>query len=461
MEELHCSVPTFGFDLDRTRVVLQFFKEHENLQGPMSNPVFPIFISSSEIYTMKVPRKRRIYDVLHVLEGMEITAQYILVKAADMIDTYTHIGIGVIKRARCDEARRSKSGYFLYYGKAASVQHLAEIKNLSAKTMVEFRQSRYPKWTSVVEEDSAIVKVFENQAVVEKWPCLVTTTVCFLGLLFQQDYQAGMSLPAVSSRLIEAKKYIGGLKPSSPWIETPYNDVHRRVYDVTSILVSCNMINTSFGSSCDPSDNYFPRKYARFNYNIFTDPTVLFATRELGSQWRIGPTCESNSGVMGVKSPGVKNSVPRYTNNPLISTPLASWKRTNAGTALKIPPIFPSLVGGMSDASKSETANQGSFKYDEATKIALQCGIEPWKCRPDGPSEPHVQDLFSPLSKEMIKCDEWFDESLNQLGIHDTDKFEWDLNWQVKDACSEDWGIHASAATTAIPRSNGIGAYQF
>ncbi|KAG6977569.1 hypothetical protein JG688_00000167 [Phytophthora aleatoria] len=268
-------------------ITADFFSEHEHLQGCSSGPVFPIFVPSSEIYKMKgrtcmltgwwvsvlidryiVPRKRRIYDVLHVLEG-----------------------IGVIKRVRYDERRRTNGGYFLYYGKAAVVQHLAEMKSNSAQVMVDFRKSRRSKRTSTVEEDSALVRVFEDQAAAGKWPCLVTMTVCFLGLLFQQDYQTEVGLPTLSARLGEAKKFIGTLLPSSS-TEAPYRDVHRRVYDVVSVLVSCNMIATSPVPSSVPMEKGL-RKYVRFNYDIFTDPRILFATPDSVEQWNDDTSSES------------------------------------------------------------------------------------------------------------------------------------------------------------------------
>ncbi|CAH0515353.1 unnamed protein product [Peronospora belbahrii] len=405
-----------------TRIMLQFFKLYEDLQGSASDPaVFPIFIPSSEIYKMKVPRKRRIYDVLHVLEG-----------------------IGVIKRVRCGETRRTKGGYFLYFGKAAVVQRLAEIKNVSAQARVKFRQSHCQKMTSMVEEDSTIVTIFEKQAAAEKWPCLVTTTVCFLGLLFQQDGLIGVTLPAVSSRLIEAKKFIGALE-SSPWIETPYSDVHRRVYDVMSVLVSCNMIGTAPGSSCDQTDKCFPRKYARFNYNIFTDPSVLFAAQDPRSQSARESTVDATeTNLRDIRSP-----LPRALKNRLISPPLAYWQNVHAGTALIISPIFSSAVVQISDASSSEAENWEAFCYDENMGIAMQGSpatyVQPehaTECRPEYKPALRVQDLFSPLGKELTEKNDWYDEPLKQLGLYDAEQISWNASKKNEDSYCESWGSH-------------------
>ncbi|KAE8994431.1 hypothetical protein PF010_g16898 [Phytophthora fragariae] len=226
-----------------TQIMLQFFKRHEDLQGSASAPVFPIFVPASEIYKMKVPRKRRIYDVLNVLEG-----------------------IGVIKRVRCVETRRTKGG-FLYFGKDAVIQRLAEMQSNAAQVMVTFRQRRGLKAASITEEDSALVQAIEEKAVAEKWTGLTSTTVCFLSLLFQQDYQVGMAVPGMSERLVEAKKCIGALASTSPRNEPPYTDVQRRVYDAVSVLVACNLIltaattATSVDSFREPTDKSSQRKH--------------------------------------------------------------------------------------------------------------------------------------------------------------------------------------------------------
>ncbi|KAE9296906.1 hypothetical protein PF001_g16645 [Phytophthora fragariae] len=219
-----------------TQIMLQFFKRHEDLQGSASAPVFPIFVPASEIYKMKVPRKRRIYDVLNVLEG-----------------------IGVIKRVRCVETRRTKGG-FLYFGKDAVIQRLAEMQSNAAQVMVTFRQRRGLKAASITEEDSALVQAIEEKAVAEKWTGLTSTTVCFLSLLFQQDYQVGMAVPGMSERLVEAKKCIGALASTSPRNEPPYTDVQRRVYDAVSVLVACNLILTA----ATTATVVHPKLYERF-----------------------------------------------------------------------------------------------------------------------------------------------------------------------------------------------------
>uniref|UniRef100_A0AAV1T6R7 E2F/DP family winged-helix DNA-binding domain-containing protein n=1 Tax=Peronospora matthiolae TaxID=2874970 RepID=A0AAV1T6R7_9STRA len=427
-----------------TRIVLRFFMEHEDLQNSVSGAVFPIVVPSSEIYKMKVPRKRRIYDVLHVLEG-----------------------IGVIKRVRCGETRKNKGGYFLYFGKTAVVRRLAEMKDVSAQAVKTFRQSCRPKILNRVGEDCAVVKVFETQAAVEKWPCLVTTTVCFLGLLFQQDYQMGVTLPAVSSRLIEAKKLFAVMEPSSPWIETPYNDVHRRVYDVMAVLVSCNMIDTSLGLSYDLRDKCFPRKHARFNYNIFTNPRVLFAFQDPGLHKRDDSTCESK---FDIRDNSVFCSpVPIEVEDRLVSPPSAYWRSVQVNTTLAISPIFAPSVDEISDGrSNSEMANWKMLDYGASTQVTLQFGATSpsvqsesvTKCRSEGQSAPRIQDLFSPLGKDTTESNEWYDDSLKQLGCYDADQIDWDLTRQLKDTWHESWGSTGIAAIAPFTPTHASG-WQF
>ncbi|KAG7381163.1 hypothetical protein PHYPSEUDO_006339 [Phytophthora pseudosyringae] len=379
--------------------VLQLFKEHEDLQGSASNPVFPIFVPSSEIYKMKVPRKRRIYDVLHVLEG-----------------------IGVIKRVRCGgETRRTKGGYFLYYGRAAVVQHLVEMKSNSAQVMGSYRLSRRSKRASVVEEDSALVRVFEDQAAREKWPCLVTMTVCFLSLLFQQDYQVGVGLPAISGRLVEAKKLIGALRPSSS-TESLYSDVHRRLYDVVSVLESCNMLDTSLETSSESIDKGL-RKYVRFNYDIFTDPSVLFAGPNSVEQWNGDTSSESLFGDMVASLCGLKSPNSDNLEHRLVSPPLAYWQSLHAGMTLDTSPVLSPVATRVSGATGN--ANSGSFSFDEGKEVYLQRDGSsylpprtPGRYRPDEQPPPRVQSFFSPLDRVPIAKNDWFDESLQKLGLY-------------------------------------------
>ncbi|KAG2763284.1 hypothetical protein PC129_g292 [Phytophthora cactorum] len=406
-----------------TRIVLQFFSEHEHLQGCSSGPVFPIFVPSSEIYKMKVPRKRRIYDVLHVLEG-----------------------IGVIKRVRYDERRRTNGGYFLYYGKAAVVQHLAEMKSNSAQVMVDFRKSRRSKRTSTVEEDSALVRVFEDQAAAGKWPCLVTMTVCFLGLLFQQDYQTEVGLPTLSARLGEAKKFIGTLLPSSS-TEAPYRDVHRRVYDVVSVLVSCNMIATSPVPSSVPMEKGL-RKYVRFNYDIFTDPRILFATPDSVEQWNDDTGSESMFGDMVTSLRDLKSPKPEVLEYHLVSPPLTYWQSLHDGTSS----IVFSPVMAASDASTKTSWEL--LPYSGGKETDLQCGSSSpgnvVRCQLE---ERRVQDIFSPFGRVPIEKNDWCDESLKQLGLYDAlpaeDKIDWELNKKLQENYREMWGCQYPGAASA------------
>ncbi|KAF1784069.1 hypothetical protein GQ600_25026 [Phytophthora cactorum] len=368
-------------------ITADFFSEHEHLQGCSSGPVFPIFVPSSEIYKMKVPRKRRIYDVLHVLEGMlsvgleEKKRGY--ENGWDCRD-WSHQA-GSIRRETQDKRR-----LLLVLWKAAVVQHLAEMKSNSAQVMVDFRKSRRSKRTSTVEEDSALVRVFEDQAAAGKWPCLVTMTVCFLGLLFQQDYQ---------TELID---------------EAPYRDVHRRVYDVVSVLVSCNMIATSPVPSSVPMEKGL-RKYVRFNYDIFTDPRILFATPDSVEQWNDDTSSELMFGDIVTSLRDLKSPKPEVLEYHLVSPPLTYWQSLHDGTSsivfspvMQRPTLVPRQVGSYFRTVEARKRFTMRFKF-----TGKRCEMVP------------------------MEKNDWCDESLKQLGLYDAlpaeDKIDWELNKKLQE----------------------------
>lgn len=401
--------------------MLYFFTEHETLQGSSSGPVFPIFVPSSEIYRMKVPRKRRIYDVLHVLEG-----------------------IGVIKRVRYDERRKTNGGYFLYYGKESVVQHLAEMKNRSSQVMADFRQSRRLHSGNIVEEDSALVRAFENQAAADKWPCLVTMTVCFLGLLFQQDYKTGVGLPAISARLVEAKTLIGSLVPTLS-TEVPYRDVHRRVYDVVSVLVSCNMVDTSPVPSSESMDRGL-RKYVRFNYDIFTNPRILFATIESVKRWNAEMECDLVSKDMiacfsDLTSPNAEGLV-NHWNSPSLDY----WQSLHDDLALANSAVFSPIPVHAFDTSRMTYL---SMKGDSASCRSVTDSLLPSDLRVilRPAKQPSCRDykLYSPLGRVPKEKNKWNEESLKHLGLCDElpaeNKIDWMPDIQRHEDCQEMWGL--------------------
>ncbi|EGZ28127.1 hypothetical protein PHYSODRAFT_321809 [Phytophthora sojae] len=382
-----------------TQIMLQFFEKHEDLQDAGSVPEFPIFVRASEIYKMKVPKKRRIYDVLNVLEG-----------------------IGVIKRVRCVETRRTKGG-FLYFGKDAVIQRLAEMQSNAAQVMVNFRQRRGLKASSIAEQDSALVQAIEEKAAAEKWTSLASTTVCFLSLLFLQDYQVEMAVPGMSERLVKAKKSIGALASTSPRNEPPYNDVQRRVYDAVTVLVACNLILTTAiaatpaESSRELADKS-QRKHVRFNYEIFTDPRLLFSPSNSQVQWGFSASQEECLGVTESSVYAHKRPVPRSLQEHLVSPPSACWENDQA-----VSPEVPLFTNG--DNCKPPPGNSA-------------------KTRP-------VHVFFSPLGMKLPEKNEWYDESLKQLGRYGASpsegKIYWDPSPQLKGTHCELWGPPYTAAT--------------
>uniref|UniRef100_K3W6Q0 Uncharacterized protein n=1 Tax=Globisporangium ultimum (strain ATCC 200006 / CBS 805.95 / DAOM BR144) TaxID=431595 RepID=K3W6Q0_GLOUD len=190
-------------------------------------------------------------------------------------EVYNMLGVGVIKRVRCDDAKGTKGGFFLYFGKEAAIQHLAAIKSNVNEVMNDVNQKCYGT-PSVEDVDIAVLKMCEDQSDAEKWPCLTTTTVSFLSFLFQQDSIDAVALPGMSYRLVEAKRN----RDPEFSNETAQADVNRRVYDVVSVLASCNLILISVTSDAfelrvEMPDKFSPRKHVRFNYKIFQDSSCL------------------------------------------------------------------------------------------------------------------------------------------------------------------------------------------
>ncbi|TYZ60434.1 hypothetical protein PybrP1_009384 [[Pythium] brassicae (nom. inval.)] len=240
---------------DITKITLAFFNEHELVQRSKLSAVgtvFPIIVPASDVYNMLVPRKRRIYDVLHVLEG-----------------------VGIIKRVRHDDATGTKGGSFLYFGKEAAIRQLAKTRRTAIETVETLWQAAL-QVPSADEIDAVLVKMCEEQGEREKWPCLTTTTSAFLSILFRYDADQALALPDVSTRLLGSKKVRGfGLLSDSA-----HADVNRRVYDVVSVLASCDLVLVSVSPDGadereDVPDKISARKHVQFNYAVFDDPSTF------------------------------------------------------------------------------------------------------------------------------------------------------------------------------------------
>ncbi|TDH65183.1 hypothetical protein CCR75_005907 [Bremia lactucae] len=443
--------------LVRTRIVLHFFTEHENLQGSSFGPAFPILIPSSEIYRMKGMHMSSCFCKVALSSSCVLCSaekETHIRRASRLGRTYVTTGIGVIKRVRYDEKRKVSGGYFLYYGKASVVQHLVQLKSKSAQIMTEFRQSRQSQNHSIVEEDSALVKVFEDQAAADKWPCLVSMTVCFLGLLFQQNYQSGVGLPAISARLVEAKTFIGSLILSSS-TEAPCRDVHRRVYDVVSVLASCNMIDTSPVPSSDSIDKNL-RKYVRFNYDIFTNPRALFASIDADKQWNVDAGNDPMFSDMMVGLPDFK--CPRLEVSfvdHLASPSLQDWQSMHDELPLASPTaISPITVCASRVTWAAISYKKNNFASTQSHSVSkLRVGI----CVPAEQLPRPTHQFFSPLGTVPIKKNDWYDESLKHIELSSAIecKIDWELNTQLKENNLETWGCFCSEpASTCTPVRN-------
>lgn len=169
----------------------------------------------------------------------------------------------MLKRARCDiNGKREK--HYLFYGSDAAIRHLAQLESESTRLIQSLRRTKLLR-PAQEEEDRELIASYEGRGMREKWALLTTVTVCLVGLLFQEESRVAVSLPLISRRLAQAKRVAG----------TSSDDVNRRVYDIVSILASCNFVVTSSASksvdvpSRARSDASCRRKHVRFNFALF------------------------------------------------------------------------------------------------------------------------------------------------------------------------------------------------
>ncbi|KAL3673635.1 hypothetical protein V7S43_001334 [Phytophthora oleae] len=327
------------------------------------------------------------------------------------------------------------------------------MKTNATQVVADFRQSYRSMRSSTVEEDRVLVKICEDQATIEKWPCLVTMTVCFLGLLFQQDH-AGVGLSTISDRLIEAKKAIA-MAPSST-TEASYNDVQRRVYDVVSVLGSCNMVDTSLVHSPISVDKCL-RKHVRFNYDIFSNPRLLFAIPASAGNWNDSTSSEPLFDDMVISLRSLKSPQSGSPEQQLISPPLAYWQNLHDATALMTSPALSPAVAPVPCARNRDTSwdlltnedTQGTAVKCQPSSLLTPNNFA--RCPPQSP--PRVYNFFSPFGMASTAKNEWYDESLKHLGLYDAlpaeDKIDWELNKLFKENYREMWGYQHP--TTAAP----------
>ncbi|KAG1703115.1 hypothetical protein DVH05_008027 [Phytophthora capsici] len=358
--------------------------------------------------------------------------------------TFATTGIGVIKRTRYNGSRNAKGEYFQYYGGAAVVQHLEGMKTTATQVVVSFRQSHRSMRSGIVEEDRALVKIFEDQGILEKWPCLVTMTVCFLGLMFQQDHN-GVGLSTISDRLFEAKKAITVVPGFTT--EMACSDVQRRVYDVVSVLESCNMIDTSLVNSPNFVDKCL-RKHVRFNYDIFTNPRLLFATPASAANRSNSTNSVPLFDDMVISLRGLKSPQTGFSDHQLVSPPLAYWQNLHAATLSMTTPAFPPEPAFVHDTTNWEILISEDSQREAVTSQSSSL-LTPHnfvRCPPQ--TVRRVHKFFSPFGMTSTTKNEWCDESLTHLGLYDAqpgeDKIDWELHKLVKDNYREMWGTPAA-----------------
>lgn len=380
----------------------------------------------------------------------------------------------MIKRVRCDDAKGTKGGFFLYFGKEAAIQHLAAIESNVNNLVVNVRQ-RFHGTPTAADVDIAVLKMCEDQSEVEKWPCLTATTVSFLSFLFQHDSIDAVALPGMSNRLVEAKRN----RDPEFVNESAQADVNRRVYDVVSVLVSCNLILISVTSDLselrfDRSlDRFSPRKHVRFNYEIFEDPSCLkiadLSAKSLSSfleieKMKVTPGTKRSRKSRTLKKlerKASKRDVSSVTSRLVYEEP----KQEAADDSLRI--IIPKF-SCYEDAEHPFELNASTFssfvpqEHTTHPSVAHQSELptrNPLSLAHQETSTHPIEDLFPPISSEAQGNQDWWDESLKEFVLLDAlpshDLLDWEmmLASKVKEDQDESWGLAPPARPTCQPTS--------
>lgn len=390
------------------------------------------------VATRSVPRKRRIYDVLHVLEGRDSQAAVLGRRFLNLtIAIHATPGVGVIKRVRGDEVTGAKGGSFLYFGKEAAIQHLSRIQQLANEAVERLGQHRFEA-PSAEEIDIALLKMCEDQAEVERWPGLTTTTTSFLSLLLQQGITEALALPAISNRLVEAKKN----RDPNFTNESAHADVNRRVYDVVSVLASCNLVLISMAPDADDRedsrDKISSRKHVRFNHAIFDDSSSLkiadVSTRKLSSHLQTEKLRAATRYKRSKKLATQKKQAASKSSKPSAKNRL----RFGEADLQDDTPLETAELNDPVDAPSATVESGMSLRIDLSAISAYSNGDyfgHRVKSLPRQPLQPAREDLriesFCPIIKtEPQGTHDWWDGSLQELLFRDALSSQDLLRWE-------------------------------
>lgn len=404
------------------------------------------------IANVTVPRKRRIYDVLHVLEGIIVLHWFSNSDCSTINNRLLIVAIGAIKRVRFNDAKGRKGGFFLYYGRDAAIRRLRSIRKESFQIASELKLA-CQKSPSTQDIDISTIEYFEDQAEAEKWPSLTTTTICFLGLLLQRDHKNAIPVPSISHRMIEAKQALELITDGD--ISNAHVDVNRRVYDVVSVLASCNVLlmsvtANSHGLQYDEIDKISLRKHVRFNHEIFTDHSSLkIANVTLNQLAEMNQDRHKSTGPrtrLREKQPQEdENEIARISE----AESLLTLKSSSGGIAFQ---SLTTLASPAEEESKIKLPTTPTGRSGVASENVVDPDItqfEPlfWNLKPCG-----LEDLFSPLHYECEN--DWYQDFLHDIIFHDCLSSQYRMHWEMLSSLDQDtnyvWGADATAASSLI-----------
>lgn len=361
--------------------------------------------------------------------------------------SFTNAAIGAIKRVRFNDAKGKKGGFFLYYGRDAAIRRLASIKKESYQISAELKQARQ-KSPTMEDLDISMIEYFEDQAESEKWPSLTTTTICFLGFLLQRDHKNAIPVPSISHRMIEAKQ---ALELNADGDINAHIDVNRRVYDVVSVLASCNVLlmsvtANSHGLQYDEIDKILLRKHVRFNHEIFTDHTSLKIANITLNQ--LVATSQDRHKAVGPRTRLQEKQPLDESNIVKISEAecMLTLKSSSGGNASESS-LTPSLIASTMELPITSINWSGVASEKAVDSDITQFETLFWSMKPCG-----LEDLFSPLHYECEN--DWYEDFLHDILFHDCLPSQYRMDWEILSSLDQEpstsWGVDTTIVSSLI-----------
>lgn len=345
---------------------------------------------------------------------------------------------------RFNDAKGKKGGFFLYYGRDAAVHRLASIRKESYQISAELKQTSQ-KPPTMEDLDISMIEYFEDQAESEKWPALTTTTICFLGFLLQREHKHAIPVPSISHRMIEAKQ---ALELNADGDINAHIDVNRRVYDVVSVLASCNVLlmsvtANSHGLQYDEIDKILLRKHVRFNHEIFTDHSSLKIANVTLNQ--LVATNQDRHKAVGPRT-RLQEKQPLDESDAVKISEDECLMNSSGGNTSESSEISSSITSTMklpaTPVKCSKVANEKVVDSDITQFEPLY-----WSMKPCG-----LEDLFSPLHYECEN--DWYEDFLHDIMFHDCLPSQYRMDWEILSSLDQDtsssWGVDTNVVSSLI-----------